>query len=438
MIFPNRIEAGRQLAARLLSYSGDRAIVLGLPRGGVVVASEVADALAAPLDVWVVRKIGAPAQPELGLGAIAEGQGLFLDTALARAVGVSDRGLAALIAREQIELDRRVRAYRRGRPPPQIEGRTVILVDDGLATGGTARAALSALRARRPSRLVFAVPVAATDSLERLRGEVDEIVVVQSVADLRSIGEWYADFDQTSDDEVLALLDRASDRTRGRAAPRDGDRPALVRAGGVALAGDLVIPAGATCMVVFAHGSGSGRKSPRNQQVAAALRDAGLATLLFDLLTPEEEAEDAITGELRFDIGLLGARLAGATDWLREQPDTRDLRIGYFGASTGAAAALVAAATHRDVVRAIVSRGGRPDLAGAYLPRVEAPTLLIVGGLDREVLTLNRAALGRLRGPAKLAVVPGATHLFEEPGALEEVARLASDWFVRHLTTPAS
>ena len=208
MIFPNRVEAGRRLAELLLPHVGEDAIVLGLPRGGVVVAFEVAAALGAALDVWVVRKIGAPKEPELGLGAIAEGSDVFVDTGLATGLGVDERELAALIARERIELDRRVRAYRRDRPAPQIQGRTVILVDDGLATGGTARAAIQALQAQRPARLVLAVPVAASDSLERLGGQVDEIVCAQSIADLRSIGEWYADFEQTSDDEVVALLDR--------------------------------------------------------------------------------------------------------------------------------------------------------------------------------------------------------------------------------------
>lgn len=218
MIFTDRSDAGRQLARLLSPYAAAGALVLGLPRGGVVVAAEVADALAAPLDVWVVRKIGAPSQPELGLGAIAEGSGVFLDRALARRAGVDERALATLMAREQIELDRRVRVYRRGRPPPAIEGRTVILVDDGLATGSTARAALSALAARRPARLVFAVPVAATESLVALEGAVDETVVVRSIDDLRSIGEWYADFDQTPDSEVLARLDRASERSRAHRA----------------------------------------------------------------------------------------------------------------------------------------------------------------------------------------------------------------------------
>ena len=202
---------------------------------------------------------------------------------------------------------------------------------------------------------------------------------------------------------------------------------------GLQLEGALTIPAGATGIVLFAHGSGSSRLSPRNRFVAAQLQHAGLATLLLDLLTPEEERRDAGTGALRFDIALLAARLGAVSDLMAHRPDTRMLRMGYFGASTGAAAALVAAADRPRTVAAIVSRGGRPDLAGDALPRVMAPTLLVVGGADPEVLDLNHAAMRRLGGPARLQVVPDATHLFPEPGALEEVARLACDWFARHL-----
>ncbi len=199
------------------------------------------------------------------------------------------------------------------------------------------------------------------------------------------------------------------------------------------LQGDLVVPAGAGGIVVFAHGSGSSRLSPRNRYVADVLRQAGMATLLMDLLTADEETVDARTGHLRFDIPLLARRLVAATDWLRTQPETRPLRIGYFGASTGAAAALMAAAERPDVVAAIVSRGGRPDLAGPALGSVRAPTLLIVGGHDYPVIVMNREALARMQVEARLEIVPGATHLFEEPGTLEEVARLARDWFARYL-----
>jgi dienelactone hydrolase len=197
----------------------------------------------------------------------------------------------------------------------------------------------------------------------------------------------------------------------------------------VALDGTLTLPENAAGIVLFAHGSGSSRFSSRNRRVARRLQAAGFATLLFDLLTSTEEREDDITGALRFDIGFLATRLGHATRWVREHFNTRGLRIGYFGASTGAAAALVAAAVEPADVSAIVSRGGRPDLAGEHLARVSAPTLLIVGGADQPVIPLNEEALRRLRGVKRMEIVPGATHLFEQPGALEAVAELAAHWF---------
>jgi dienelactone hydrolase len=211
------------------------------------------------------------------------------------------------------------------------------------------------------------------------------------------------------------------------------ERLVRIEAGSVLLEGNLSLPEGARGIVLFAHGSGSSRLSPRNRHVAKLLNQARLATLLVDLLSPEEEAVDLRTAQLRFNIGLLAERLVGITDWLVKEPDTQPLRIGYFGASTGAAAALVAAAERPKMVRAVVSRGGRPDLAGPALAHVEAPTLLIVGGNDLLVIELNRAALVQLRSEKRLVIVPGATHLFEEPGALDEVARLAREWFERYL-----
>jgi putative phosphoribosyl transferase len=201
------------------------------------------------------------------------------------------------------------------------------------------------------------------------------------------------------------------------------------------LAGDLVIPEAAQGIILFAHGSGSSRHSPRNRYVASVLNQSGFATLLLDLLTEAEEQVDLRTGELRFDIGLLAERLVEATDWLQREPSTGGLSIGYFGASTGAGAALVSAAECPRVVAAVVSRGGRPDLAGPALPHVKAPTLLIVGGDDQAVERLNREALEKMGCPKRLAIVPGASHLFEEPGALEEVSRLARDWFEEHVRT---
>lgn len=217
------------------------------------------------------------------------------------------------------------------------------------------------------------------------------------------------------------------------AGPADIVQEALrIPAGEATLDADLALPAQARSVVLFAHGSGSSRFSPRNRYVARLLNEAGLATVLADLLTPAEEAVDERTRHLRFDIGLLANRLVGVTDWLGEQPRTRPLRVGYFGASTGAGAALVAAAQRPLSIAAVVSRGGRPDLAGTSLARVQAPTLLIVGGHDEPVIDLNERALTELRCEKKLVVVPGATHLFEEPGRLEQVAALARDWFVQH------
>jgi putative phosphoribosyl transferase len=211
-----------------------------------------------------------------------------------------------------------------------------------------------------------------------------------------------------------------------------------IQARGAFLSGNLHLPEDASALVLFAHGSGSSRHSPRNQFVARTLNDAGLATVLFDLLTQHEEAIDMRTGEHRFNIGLLAERLVHATKWTKQQEQTRDLRLGYFGSSTGGGAALVAAAELPHDVGAVVSRGGRPDLAGDALPKVQAPTLLIVGGNDDIVIELNEMARDRMRCEVKLEIVPGATHLFEEPGALEKVAKLASDWFVNHIAVKSA
>jgi len=203
--------------------------------------------------------------------------------------------------------------------------------------------------------------------------------------------------------------------------------------GEVVVEGTLTLPPGAKSVVLFVHGSGSGRFSPRNQYVAKEFNKASIGTLLFDLLTQEEEEQDVVTAEYRFDIPLLAERLIGATEWLRNDSKTQRLPYGYFGASTGAAAALIAAAKLPKDVATVVSRGGRPDIAGDYLPKVAAPTLLLVGGLDVEVIELNKEAMAKMKAEKKLVIIPGATHLFEEPGTLEEVAKISTEWFLRYL-----
>jgi putative phosphoribosyl transferase len=433
-------------------YRSEDPVILGLPRGGVPVAYEVAQALRAPLDVVVARKIGAPSFPEYAIGAIAEGGAVFVEPGAVAETGVSEAELGAAAEREAVELARRVRLYRGDRPFPDVRGRTAILVDDGIATGRTARAAIRAVREHRPRRLVLAAPVVAAQTVATLRGEVDELVYVEAPDDFVAVGIWYERFEQTSDEEVVSLLAQAwrPVNARGEAArspspskevedpppQANPERDVSIPVGAKTIQANLAIPPGAKGIVLFAHGSGSSRFSRRNRHVARALRDAGLATLLLDLLTPDEEAADEISGRLRFDIDLLAARLMEATSFVISNAPTRRLPVGLFGASTGAAAALVAAAKQPDVVAAVVSRGGRPDLAGVDVLRlVRAPTLFIVGGSDLQVLDLNRTAIEQLTGEKKLVVVPGATHLFEEPGKLDVVAELASGWFGRHLAS---
>jgi putative phosphoribosyl transferase len=421
--FADRHDAGRRLAAALERFREQHPVVVAIPRGGVPVAAEIARALQAPLDVIMVRKIGAPWQPEYAIGALAEDGVRVLAERELEVLGIRAVELEALIARAERELAERSERYRGKRARIDVSGRTVVLVDDGLATGRTAQAAAIALRRLGAARVVLAVPVAAAQSVREMKASVDELVALLTPEDLLAIGFWYRDFSPTADEEVTTLLTRST--------PMSITNERLVEAGaGVLVPGDLTIPENPRGIVAFAHGSGSSRLSPRNRQVAQALNADGFATLLFDLLTPEEELDRANV----FDIPLLARRLAAATGWLRHQPETSELALGYFGASTGAAAALIAAADLGHQISAVVSRGGRPDLAAPRLSEVLAPTLLIVGGLDTQVLELNRQAQRQLRCTNDLEVVVGATHLFEEPGTLEAVARLASDWFARHLT----
>jgi putative phosphoribosyl transferase len=439
-MFADRVDAGERLATRLAHLRDEDPVVLGLPRGGVPVAFAVAEALDAPLDVIVVRKLGVPYQPELGMGAVGEDGIQVINHDVVRMADVSSEELAAVERRERAVVEERAHRFRGGRPRIPLTGRTAIIVDDGIATGSTMRAACQVARAHGAKRVVVAVPVAPSTAPTMFRDDADEMICLETPHPFYAVGQWYSDFTPTTDAEVSVLLSRAPEPAMNNASDDPpGDQPAgpsirheevTVPAEAARLAGHITLPDHARGLVLFAHGSGSGRHSPRNRYVADVLNQAGLGTLLFDLLTSAEEIDRANV----FDIELLAGRLVEVTRWLAAELGHEHLPIGYFGASTGGAAALVAATDADADVAAVVSRGGRPDLAGDALPLVQAPTLLIVGSRDEAVLALNRAAQQRLRCTNRLEVVRGATHLFEEPGTLQAAAELARDWFLTHLT----
>ncbi len=396
-------------------------MVLGLPRGGVPVAAEVAKHLHSPFDVLLVRKIGVPGQPELAMGAAGEGRVTVVNDQILRDSSVSEHQFHEAEDKARRVIEERAVLYRCGRAAPDLHGKTALVVDDGLATGATARAACQVARLRGARRVVLAVPVAPRGWEDDFRGVADELVCPSTPDDFVAVGEHYQQFGQVSDTEVVATLAGL------RASSCDDD--VTIETAGVALAGHLTVPTGAVGCVVFAHGSGSSRRSPRNVWVAARLNEHGLGTLLFDLLSEEE----ALERHMVFDVERLSERLSGAVAWLTGRSPTQNLPIGLFGASTGAAAALVTAATMADTVKAVVSRGGRPDLAWEHLGDVRQPVLFLVGGRDIEVLDLNRRAADHLGGEHELIVVGGAGHLFEEKGALDDVANAAAEFFTTHL-----
>lgn len=424
--FQDRADAARQLAAALAGFRSRHPVVLAIPRGAVPMGRIVADALGGALDVVLVRKLGAPGNPELAIGAIDE-QGRITLNALAGLTGATPGHIEREAAHQRALIQRRRAQYRPGQPPTPLAGRCVIVLDDGLATGATMAAALQAVRRQRPATLVCAVPVASREGLDAIDGLADRVVCLATPAVFPAVGAFYRDFETVEDAQVIEILDASAGPDA--ATPATTARHVRLPAGAVWLDGDLDVPADARGVVLFAHGSGSSRHSPRNRAVADALRRRGFATLLFDLLTPEEDRDRA----RRFDIALLARRLSAALDRVRGEAGLAGRPVGLFGASTGAAAALQLAAARPEAIAAVVSRGGRPDLAGPdALRAVRAPTLLVVGGDDTELLALNRAVQGAIGPHARLAVVPGATHLFEEPGTLEAAATLAADWFGRH------
>jgi predicted phosphoribosyltransferase/dienelactone hydrolase len=397
-------------------------------------ARVIAEALGGDLDVVLVRKVGAPGNPEFAAAAVSEtGEVVLNPTASELDI---DRDWIAREATVQLgTLRARRRLLAPVRTPADPAGRLVIVVDDGGATGSTMLAALNVLRRRGPKWLVAAMAVAPPDTVRRIAEVADDVVCLHSPEDFRAVGQFFDDFSTVTDEDVVATLrefrDRRAPTEAAVALPADAERRFDVRipVGAASIEGELVVPARARGIVLFAHGSGSSRKSPRNTFVAERLHRRGLATLLVDLLTEDED----LVRSNRFDIGLLTERLEEATRWIGRRRDVGRLPIGYFGASTGAACALRAAADLEHRIGAVVSRGGRPDLAEDALGRVHAPTLLIVGGADDVVIDLNQVALAGLTCERRIEIVPGATHLFEEAGALEQVAELAAAWLEAHL-----
>lgn len=408
-MFADRVDAGRRLAGLLLHLAHVDPVVMGLTRGGVVVAAEVARMLAAPLDLMAAHRPTVPLHPESARGAIRERGGRLVR--MKQPEQVPGAGGARI----------------------DLNGRVVLIVDDGIVTGSTALTACRTARVEGAAEVVVAAPVASREAVEALARAADEVVVVEIPEPFTTIADSYANFTEPTDEQVISLIESWPTPlpTGSDPLPHVGgiDREVEVAAGTVILPGRLTVPESAIGVVMFAHGSGSSRHSPRNRFVAREMNAARIATLLFDLLTPSEEGDRANV----FDIELIGRRLTEATRRLTETPDVAGLPLGYFGASTGAAAALWAAAELGEVIRAVVSRGGRPDLASDRLGDVRSPTLLLVGGDDRAVLALNRDALGRLGAFGRLEIVAGAGHLFEEPGALEAAAALAVGWFRKHL-----
>jgi putative phosphoribosyl transferase len=453
-IFRDRDHAGRVLGLSVDALANRRdVIVLALPRGGVPVARQVAHVIGAPLDVIVARKLGVPGIGEVALGAIAEGRDRVVEDAVGWYVGVPRRVVARIANRERAELVRQRRVFRSGCPLPDLRRRTVVLVDDGIATGATLRAAALAVRRCRPVRLIAAVPVASAASCADMRGVVDDLIVTATPEPFGTVSACYEDFSPVQDMDVLRLLGREP-RVAGtdNACAPDGDVEREVSIpiadAGDGIAGDLGLPnddplavrggrgAVPRGLVILVHGGGSTRHSYRNRYLAARLRMEGWTTLRLDLLLGYEQTLD-VDGVLRFDVGFLARRVVAASEWAASQNGWPVGPVILFGASTGAAAALVAAAERPELIAGVVTRGGRVDRAAAALPRVRAPVLMIAGSMDAETVRSNREALSVLGGDARLTVVRGAGHTFEEPGALGEVAERAVAWLER-ASTPHS
>jgi putative phosphoribosyl transferase len=455
----NRSSAARDLARALLKYRKQpNVVVLAVACGGVPVAAGIARELHAPLDLMLVHKLGTPAHGEVAMGAVASGGVRLVNRQIVRALEVSPQELECMAARVGTELEQCLAGFRGTRGLPALEDRCVILVDDGVSTGSTMQAAIAALRARAPARIVAAVPVGPVEAISQLRREADEVVCLATPTPFGSIGRWYEEFPEVSAEEVRRLLAERWDEEERRASagcvrPRQvypepiAQTPtARVRSassvrlhsGTGLLEGTLVVPDPVQGLIVVVKGSAADPFNSRACAFAELLEEHGYATLQFNFLGTDEERADPVRDEVRSDVAQIAERLGRVLDWVAHEPHVQELPVGIFATSVGVAAALRLTAERPAAAAAIVSLSGRPELAGAFITKVTAPVLYLLGGHDERALALNVEAAVRMRTPHRVEVVPGAGALFDEPGKLAQAATHAAAWFERHLVQSAA
>jgi putative phosphoribosyl transferase len=427
MEFKDRYHAAILLAEKLKSFGAVNPLIAAIPRGAVEMAEVIASpelGLGGDLDVILVHKFTSPENPEFALGSVTEdGDIYFNDDAKASGylLGLDEDDLISAANAEIEKLQLKRQRYTPHRAGLGMKDRTVIIVDDGIATGATMMAAIKSAFSKGAHHVIAAAPMATHEAIQRLKQTGAEVCTFAVSEGFFSVSQFYDDFSQVSDAAVAEILARHEPEV-------------LIRSHGVSLRGYLNIPPYCRGLVLFAHGAGSGRNSPRNQFVANSLQRAGIGTLLVDLLQIGEGGD----GEKDADISFLTERLLVITDWIKKNPKISHFPLGLFGASTGAASTLRASVELGDRVSAVVLRGGRPDLAWESLAQVTAPTLVIVGGDDEPVLAINHEAFSQLNCVSDLVVIPGATHLFDEPGALEQVAQRTREWFLRFFSEGVS
>ena len=432
MLFQDRTDAGGRLAERLERFRDSQAVVLAVPSGGVVVATEVARSLGLRMDLIVVRAVRLERDPGLVLAVVAEGGEQLIDEDAVDSVEAARSELWTALAAERAELARRVDLYRLRRFHVDLHGFTAIVVVDVLADVLVAALACRVARLRGARRVVLAAPIGTSDIFTELEEHADEVTLLESPDEVGDPRDHFATFDPVPDAVVLDHLDASVERDGVADPPLTAVdhmsdlevEPVVILSDGAALRGIVMLPRFATGVVVFTHGAGSGADSPRDEVVATALAEVGIASVRFDLLTEFE-----LYRKLEISDRVMTDRLTGAVAWVRRQEAFRGLPIGLNGANSGIRAVLALAAEPGAAITAIVSRGGRPDELALGIDEVVAPSLFIVGGADETILEANRSAATRIDAPCEISVIPGASHRFVEPGALEMVAEITRDWF---------